>query len=102
MSGFRQLHIILKLADGSWLISEQSDGASTEWRERDFNFADLRWYKLDIAQVVEGAAVSQPNLSKVDEIGFTDLMNGGSSPACTRLDWIEVYGASVKRTAIKP
>jgi hypothetical protein len=33
----------------------------------------------------------------VDEIGFTDLMTGGASDACSRLDWIEVYGKSIDR-----
>jgi hypothetical protein len=28
----------------------------------------------------------------VEEVGFTDLMPGGISAACSRLDWIEVYG----------
>lgn len=96
-SGFRRTHVILKLADGNWLISDQSDGSSADWRVREFNVADLSWHKLDIVQVVEGAPVEHPNLSKVDEIGFTDLMNGASSAACTRLDWIEVYGKVVKR-----
>jgi len=33
----------------------------------------------------------------VDEIGFTDLMAGGGSPASSRVDWIEVYGRPVSR-----
>ncbi len=97
-SGFRQTHVILKLADGTWLISDQSDGESAKWHELDFKVAEMTWRKLDIAQVVEGARVPNPDLSRVDEIGFTDLMSGASSPACTRLDWIEVYGNSVRRT----
>src|SRR5574342_228183 len=35
-SGYRQLRIILKLADGSWLVSDQSDGPSLDWRVREF------------------------------------------------------------------
>jgi hypothetical protein len=101
-SGFRRTHVILKLAGGGWLISDQSDGGSADWRERELNVADLTWRKLDIAQVVEGAPVEHPNLSKVDEVGFTDLMNGASSAACTRLDWIEVYGKPVRRSEPKP
>jgi hypothetical protein len=41
--------------------------------------------------------VANPNLSRVDEIGSTDLMRGGESAACSRLDWLEVYGKPVKR-----
>ncbi len=96
-SGFRSLHIILKLADGTWLVSDQSDDQSKDWRIHEFNIADIKWYKLDIKTVTEGDEVSNPDLSKVDEIGFTDLMKGGQSVACSRLDWIEVYGKSVDR-----
>ena len=96
-SGFRQLRIILKLADGTWLASDRSDGPSTDWRIREFNVADLRWRKLDIGTVVESEWVDKPDLSRVDEIGFTDLMRGGGSPASSRLDWIEVYGAARPR-----
>ncbi len=47
--------------------------------------------------MVEGAWEPKPDLSKVDEIGFTDLMTGGQSVACSRVDWIEVDGRPVKR-----
>jgi hypothetical protein len=96
-AGFRLARIIVKLADGTWLVSDQYDDASSDWREREFNVADLRWRKLDIKSVVEGAWVDHPDLSRVDEIGWTDLMAGGGTPACTRVDWIEVYGKPVPR-----
>jgi len=102
-TGFRRLHIILKLADGTWLVSEQSTGASRDWMESEFIVADLRWRKLYIDEIFEGVPVERPDLSRVDEIGFTDLMRGMvsppgmSSPAASRLDWIEVYARPVKR-----
>ena len=96
-SGMRSLHIILKLADGTWLVSDKSDGPSKDWRMTEFNLADITWYELDISTVVEGSLVMNPDLSKVDEIGFTDLMRGGQSIACSRLDWIEIYGKAVRR-----
>jgi hypothetical protein len=96
-AGFRRLHILLKLANGSWLVSEQADGSSSDWTEREFAVQDLRWRQLDIKTIVEGSWVEHPDLSKVDEIGWSDLMTGGNSAACSRLDWIEVYGRAVKR-----
>lgn len=93
--GFRELHIILKLVDETWLVSEQSDDASKDWRIREFNIQDLEWRKLDIHNIVEGEKIVAPDLSRVDEIGFTDLMIGGNSAACSRLDWIEVYGRRI-------
>jgi hypothetical protein len=94
-SGFRQLRVILKLASGAWLVGDQSDGPSTDWRVLEFNLGDFRWRRLDIKKMVEGNWESSPDLSRVEEIGWTDLMAGGSSPASSRVDWIEVYGRPV-------
>jgi hypothetical protein len=96
-SGFRQLRLIVKLAGGEWLVSDQGDDASLDWRIREFNIQDIRWRRLDIENVVERQWVDKPDLSRVDEIGFTDLMTGGQSVACSRLDWIEVYAKPGKR-----
>lgn len=95
--GFRQLRVVLKLADGTWLVSEESDGPSSDWRIREFVLADTRWRRLDIEKVIEAGFVARPDLSRVEAIGFTDLMRGGGTPACSRLDWIEVYGYPVAR-----
>jgi hypothetical protein len=96
-AGLRCLHLVLKLADGTWLVSCQSDCISKDWRISEFNIMDLSWYTLNIKSVIEIKPVKDPDLSKVDEIGFTDLMPGGGSDACSRLDWIEVYGKPVGR-----
>jgi len=87
-SGFRRLHVILKLADGSWLVSDESDGDSVGWHIREFKIADLHWHHLDIERVIEGEVSDHPDLTRVDEIGFTDLMVGGDSTACSRVDWV--------------
>ena len=96
-SGLRCLHVILKLKNGKWLVGDQSDCLSSDWRIHEFILADINWFELDIKTVIEGAPVNHPDLSRVDEIGFTDLMRGGQSAACSRLDWIEVYGKSIPR-----
>ena len=91
-TGIRQLHLVLKLAGGSWLVSQEGDGPASDWREQDFVIRDLHWNKLDSKTVLEGAPVENPDLSRVEELGWTDLMTGGGTPASSRLDWIEVYG----------
>ena len=96
-AGFRQLRIILKTASGEWIVSDDCDGSSGDWRTREFNLSDIRWRKLDIQAILEGDWVATPDLSRIDEVGVTDLMTGGNSIACSRLDWIEVYGKSVER-----
>lgn len=96
-SGFRQLHIILKLSDGIWLISDATDGLSKDWRIKEFNISDIRWMSLDIETMTEKSWIENPDLTKVEEIGWTDLMKGGGSEACSRVDWIEVDGYAVSR-----
>ena len=96
-SGFRQLRIIIKLASGGWLVSDQSVGVTEDWTEKEFKIASIRWRKLDIEAITEGAWEDKPDLSRVEEIGFTDLMEGGGTPASSRLDWIAVYGNAVNR-----
>ena len=96
-AGFHNLRIILKLADGKWIISDQYDGTSDDWRIREFNISEINWWLFDIKTIkeIKPIARDQLGLDKVEEIGFTDLMKGGMSNACTRLDWIEVFANSI-------
>jgi len=96
-AGFRQLRILLKLDNGVWLVSDQYDDQSSDWRTKEFNLSDIHWRQLDIKKVAEGPWKQNADLSRIDEIGWTDLMPGGGSDACSRLDWIEVYGTAVPR-----
>jgi hypothetical protein len=103
VTGFHQLHPIVKLADGTWLVGDHATGFSTDWVESQIQLADVRWRNLTIENVVEGRGdqwVKNPNLSRVEEIGFTELMpGGGHGGAGARIDWIEVYGKPVPRAA---
>jgi hypothetical protein len=52
---------------GWWEITPTVD-----WQGNEFSIADVRWRKLNIARVVTtGDWVNNPELSKVDEIGFS-------------------------------
>ena len=66
-SGFRCLHLILKLSNGQWLISDLCDCRSSDWRIYQFNVSDITWSSLDIRNIIEGKIVENPDLSKVDE-----------------------------------
>ena len=99
-SGFRRLHLILKLADGDWLVSSPLESASTDWLETECAIADMRWHRLNIATLVEGAVVEHPDLSRVDEIGWSTLMTGGGTPASSRVDWIALYARAVPREPV--
>jgi len=99
-SGFHQVRPIVKLADGTWLVGDHTTGPAADFNEADVSVADVRWMKLDITRVVAiGTWVERPNLSKVDEVGFADLMPGsGHGPGgYVNVGRIEVYGRPVKR-----
>jgi hypothetical protein len=100
MSGFHQVRPIVKLADGTWLVGDHADGTTADWLTSEFNLADLRYVKLDIERgVTVGGWIEHPDLSKVDEIGYIDLMpgSGHGQGGWSDVAAIEVYGKSVKR-----
>lgn len=103
ISGFHMLHPIVKLAGGTWLVGDHATAYSTDWVQSEIQLADVRWQPLNIETVIEARGdkwLDNPDLSRVEEIGFTDLMRGGGHGAPgSRVDWIEVYGKPVPRVA---
>ena len=103
VSGFHLLHPIVKLADGTWLVGDHATALSSDWVESQIQLADVRWQLLNIEDVIEARGykwIDSPNLSRVEEIGFTEMMRGGGHGASgSRIDWIEVYGKPVPRAA---
>jgi hypothetical protein len=103
-SGFHLLHPIIQLADGTWLIGDHADPDSVDWRVSEITVPDVHWRKLDINQVTEANNgsiwIDHPDLSRVDAIGFTDLMRGSGhgGGGSSRVAWIEVYGVPVARS----
>ena len=79
-------------------MSDYAEGPTVDWHESEFAIAGIRRRRMNIETIVEGAWVEKPDLSKVDEIGWTELAPGGGTPASSRVDWIEVYGKPVKRS----
>ena len=100
VSGFHQVRPIVKLADGTWLVGDHAVGSTIDWLQNDFALSEVRWLKLDIAgMVTKGNFVDKPDLSRVDEVGFVDLLPGSGHGAGGWVDVaaIEVYGKPVKR-----
>jgi len=100
VSGFHQVRPIVKLADGTWLVGDHTDGSTLDWLQSDFSIAEVRWLRLDIAGVVtKGNIVDKPDLSRVDEIGYADLMPGSGHGPGGWIDvaTIEVFAKPVKR-----
>ena len=69
---------VVKLADGNWFVGDYAEGApsanSTLFLQSEFAVASVRWLPLDISRVVTvGQTWVEPDLSRVDEIGFERL-----------------------------
>ena len=107
------LHPVVKLADGTLLAGSQTfqspqrpmdgkNGAnaySGDFVVADITFDDQRWFKLDPVRIVTTREVANPDLSRVAEIGFVDLMPGGGHgfAGCSNVSWIEVYAQAHPR-----
>jgi hypothetical protein len=108
-SGFHAVRPLIKLMDGTFLVGDHAESNTTTFLESEFAFAGLRWMKLDIGRVVTtgrygpvGEAsnwADAPDLSKVDEVGFVDLMpgSGHGSGGYVNVASFELYGTPVKR-----
>lgn len=101
--GFYDFKVVIKLADGSWLISDHNQGGLPEWIEDKYTVKDYHWYRLNIDTFTAGAEVFGPDFRKVDEIGCacnTEDETGceNAPPGVLRMDWIEVYGSLAPRS----
>jgi hypothetical protein len=99
-SGFHQIRPLVKLADGTWLVGDRTTGPCADFNQADVSMADTRWMKIDPARMVTvGVWVDRPDLSKVDEVGFADLMpgSGHGSGGYVNVARIDVFGKPVKR-----
>jgi hypothetical protein len=104
VSGFHVVRPVVKLADGNWFVGDYAEGApsanSTLFLEAEFALASVRWRPLDISRVVTtGQAWATPDLSRVDEVGFADLLPGSGHGwgGFVNVGRIEVYGKPVAR-----
>jgi hypothetical protein len=99
-SGLHKVWPLVKLADGTWLLGDQSSGTWADFNQSELSFSELRWIKLDVDRVVTtGRWVEKVDLTKVDEVGFADLLPGsGHGPGgWVNVGRIELYGRPVKR-----
>jgi hypothetical protein len=93
------IHPVVKLADGTLLAGNFSIMTDGDFLESEVSFGNQRWYKLDPDKLVTTVEIKNPNLSKVDEIGFVDLMPSGGKgfAGWSNVSVVEVYAKSVPR-----
>jgi hypothetical protein len=108
-SGFHVVRPVVKLADGSMFVGDHTSESVAMMIVSEFPVATVRWVKLDPTRVVTlgspGLPANQiwvtPDLSRVDEVGFADLMpgSGHGTGGWVHVGSLEVYGKSVPRAA---
>ncbi len=112
-SGYRFLHVVIKTADGRHFVSEEGSAESSAWIETDYVLTDLHWRNLLMTDTPTNASnrrqpdpkrvpivatsKATPDLTKVEEVGFSDLLEGGWIPATSRVKSFELYGKAVPR-----
>ena len=100
-TGFHELRLMLKLADGKVLVGDKTVGATSDWHVSEMSIQDVEWRELNTKTMTDYPVVKSPDLSKVEEIGWTDLNPGsghGTPGGSTRVDWIEVYALETPRS----
>ena len=98
-SGFHAVRPVVKLADGTYLVGDVAT-SEPDFNVSEVSFAGIHWIKLNIDKVVTtGNYVENPDLSKVDEVGYADLMpgSGHGNGGWVNVGHFIVYGKPVKR-----
>lgn len=76
-SGFHELRMAVKNADGAWFISDRAFGTPADFLITEMAFAEMRWMRLNAAKVAPtGNLLATADISAIDEIGFVDLLAG--------------------------
>lgn len=109
-SGFHVVRPVVKLADGTMLVGETAAASVPMLLQSEVPLGAIRWIRLDPKRVVtmglQGGPFNEiwvPNvdLSRVDEVGFVDLMpaSGHGTGGYIHVSQFQVYGRAVPRTA---
>src|SRR5438132_6410488 len=98
-NGLHVIHPVLKLADGTLIAGTDANETDGVFLSREIAFSNQRWYKLDPMKVATTVVVPNPDLSKVDEIGWVDLAPGGCRGVAgwANVSTIELYAKAVPR-----
>lgn len=93
------LYPVVKLADGTYLAGSRGVSTEGDFIQTEIAFNGMRWFKLDPEKVVTTVEVRNADLSRVDEVGFADLMpSGGHGTAgWANVSTVELYAKPVPR-----
>jgi len=98
----QSLHVIhpaIKLPDGTLLAGSSFEATDGDFLQSEVSFGHQRWYKLDPDKLFTTIEVKNPDLTRVDEIGFVDLMPSGGKgfAGWSNVSVVELYAKPVPR-----
>ena len=110
-AGFHAVRPVIRLANGDLLVGDLTFESVAKMSEHEFSLLNIRWLKLDPERIVTmapprspanpnpGTWAPAPDLTRIDEIGFTDLMpgSGHGQGGYIQLGGIEVFGKLIPR-----
>jgi hypothetical protein len=87
------LNPVVKLADGTLIVSDRSIDTHGEFLTTEIAFTNMRWYGLDPARLTVLIEVKNPDLSRIDEVGIVMLAPGGGHgiAGSMNLSTVELY-----------
>jgi hypothetical protein len=93
------LHPVVKLADGTLIVGDRAITTHGEFLQLEVAFSGMRWYGLDPVKVVVLTEVTNPDLSRVDEVGLATLSPGGGHgiAGSANLSTVELFANPVPR-----
>jgi hypothetical protein len=99
------LHPVVRLADGTLLAGSQTLSSPQpvlgggDFVVSEVTFNAQRWFVLDPQKLVVTQEVKAPDLSRVDAVGFVDLMPSGGHgfSGCSNVSWMELYANTHQR-----
>lgn len=93
------LHPVVKLPDGTMIAGSRGIDTEGNFLSAEVAFTGQRWFKVDPTKVVTTVEVKEPNLSRVDEVGFVDLAPSGGhgNAGWANVSTFELYAKPVPR-----
>lgn len=93
------IHPVVRLADGTYLAGSRRIDTEGQFVQVEVAFGGMTWHRLNPDTVVTTVAVENPDLSKVEEVGFADLAPGGGHgiAGAFNVSTVELYANPIRR-----
>ena len=97
-NGLHQLHAVVRFADGTMAAGSRAYTTDSQFVQTGVAFTNQRWHIVEPDTLAVRNVVMQPDLARVDEVGFVDFsVGGGPGGGWSNISTVEVYAKPVPR-----